>query len=233
MVNMATRQKARTTTLSKRKDTYHHGDLKRALIAAALELVTEQGPMGFTLSEAARRAGVSNAAPYRHFASREDLVATVAQQGFEELYDALVAVEATPDPVAHVVAMSDAYVRWAAAHSAHYQVMFGPEARRLGSGDWMTAEQRAFGVLVEAIKEGQGAGMIQSGDPLSVAGRAWALVHGVASLHVSGDFNALGIVEAVDHLATRAVAALLASPDVRRETVRRLPKRAPATQARR
>jgi hypothetical protein len=55
----------------------------------------------------------------------------------------------------------------------------------------------------------------------------------VASLHVSGDFNALGIVEAVDHLATRAVAALLASPDVRRETVRRLPKRAPATQARR
>jgi AcrR family transcriptional regulator len=226
---MQARREARTTTSVQQKDAYHHGDLKRALITAALQLVTEKGPKGFTLSEAARRAGVSNAAPYRHFASREDLLATIALQGFEDLRKALAAVETMPDPVARVVALGGVYVRWAVEHSAHYEVMFGKEARGFESGGWLAAAgHRAFDVLVEAIQEGQAAGIIRRGDPLSVAGPTWALMHGVASLQIGGDFRAVGIVEAVDDLATRAVAALLASPNIRREPVRRSTKRAPA-----
>src|ERR1700728_5351323 len=74
-----------------RRDSYHHGDLKRALTRAALSLVAEKGPKGFTLTEAARRAGVSAAAPYRHFADKAHLLATVAEQGFVDLHSALTA----------------------------------------------------------------------------------------------------------------------------------------------
>ena len=108
---MQARQKAGNTKPIQRKDAYHHGDLKRALIDAALQLVTEKGPKGFTLSEAARLAGVSNAAPYRHFAGREDLLATIAVQGFEDLYEALAAVDGMSDPVARVAALGGVYVR--------------------------------------------------------------------------------------------------------------------------
>src|ERR1700754_2465649 len=80
--------------LPERRDTYHHGDLKRALTDAALGLVTEKGPRGFTLREVARRAGVSAAAPYRHFADRSQLLAAVATQGFVQLHETLRATAA-------------------------------------------------------------------------------------------------------------------------------------------
>ncbi len=76
-----------------RRDSYHHGDLKRALTSAALSLVAEKGPKGFTLTEAARRAGVSAAAPYRHFADKAELLASVSEQGFLDLHAALSAVD--------------------------------------------------------------------------------------------------------------------------------------------
>ncbi|MET0702035.1 MAG: TetR/AcrR family transcriptional regulator, partial [Mycobacterium sp.] len=94
------------------RKSYHHGDLKRALTDAALSLVAEKGPKGFTLTEAARRAGVSAAAPYRHFADKADLLATVAEQGFVELHDALIAAtDLTTDPAAQVIALGRTYVR--------------------------------------------------------------------------------------------------------------------------
>ena len=94
VVNMLRKQSTAT-----RRDGYHHGDLKRALTHAALSLVAERGPKGFTLTEAARRAGVSAAAPYRHFSDKASLLATVAEQGFLELHTALTAAsEAATDP---------------------------------------------------------------------------------------------------------------------------------------
>src|SRR6476469_8276563 len=87
-----------TTSDEQKRDTYHHGDLKRALTEAALELVKEKGPKGFTLREVARRAGVSAAAPYRHFADKSQLLAAVATQGFVQLHEALdTTVAANPD----------------------------------------------------------------------------------------------------------------------------------------
>src|SRR6201996_5494872 len=101
-----------------RRDSYHHGDLKRALTSAALTLVAEKGPKGFTLTEAARRAGVSAAAPYRHFADKAELLAAVAEQGFRDLHTSL-AAEAPSSPSARVTALGRAYVRWAVAHPDH------------------------------------------------------------------------------------------------------------------
>src|SRR5271163_5310425 len=110
-------------TATPRRDSYHHGDLKRALTSAALSLVAEKGPKGFTLTEAARRAGVSAAAPYRHFADKAHLLATVAEQGFRELHTALTtAAEAAIDPTARLIGIGRAYVRWAVAHPDHYRV---------------------------------------------------------------------------------------------------------------
>src|SRR5271154_7296376 len=86
---MQTQRRRSTSSADKRRDTYHHGDLKRALTDAALALVREKGPKGFSLSEAARRAGVSVAAPYRHFADKAQLLAAVAEEGFIQLHEAL------------------------------------------------------------------------------------------------------------------------------------------------
>src|SRR3978361_2567018 len=101
------------STAKKPRATYHHGDLKRALTEAALALVAEKGPKGFTLSEAARRAGVSLAAPYRHFADKADLLASVAEQGFLELHQTITATDyGDVDPRAMVIDMGRRYVRW-------------------------------------------------------------------------------------------------------------------------
>src|ERR1700744_2064173 len=89
VVNMSAAKSSRSAEA--RRDSYHHGDLKRALTSAALSLVAERGPKGFSLTEAARRAGVSAAAPYRHFTDKAHLLATVAEQGFLDLPVALAA----------------------------------------------------------------------------------------------------------------------------------------------
>ena len=115
-------------TSAEQRDTYHHGDLKRALTEAALGLVTEKGPKGFTLREVARRAGVSAAAPYRHFPDKAQLLGAVATQGFVQLHEALTAATVEKaDLTRQVLDMGRAYVGWAVTHPDYYQVMFGSE----------------------------------------------------------------------------------------------------------
>ncbi len=183
VVNMA-----RKTTAA-RRDSYHHGDLKRALTSAALSLVAEKGPKGFTLTEAARRAGVSAAAPYRHFADKAELLASAAEQGFDDLHAALLAAaEGTSDPKARVVELGRAYVRWAVAHPDHYRVMFGSEISKADHPALGVAADRAFSDLLDAI-----AGLADGQDPRVVAAPLWSLVHGVASLAIGGELSAVGI----------------------------------------
>ena len=106
---------------------YHHGDLPATLADAALELVGEQGVNGFTVTEVARRVGVSSAAPYRHYASREHLLAAVALRGYRELGTAFEAAleSAGPRPADRLAACAGAYVRFAAEHPAMFEVLFG------------------------------------------------------------------------------------------------------------
>jgi AcrR family transcriptional regulator len=194
--------------MSGARKTYHHGDLKRALTAAALALVAEKGPKGFTLSEAARRAGVSVAAPYRHFADKADLLAAVAEQGFVELHDALSAARAsTTDLREQVTELGRAYVRWAVAHPDYYQVMFGGDLVKAEHPALQAAGAATFNELFDAIIRCQAAGMLPSRDPLEIAGPLWSLVHGIAALASAGDLKQVGIEEDPADIVARAVAA--------------------------
>lgn len=200
VVNMAV-QKARTT--------YHHGDLKNALTSAALSLVAEKGPKGFTLTEAARRAGVSAAAPYRHFADKASLLAAVAEQGFVELHaDLAEAAARVTDPKERVAELGRVYVRWAVAHPDHYQVMFGVESLKSEEPTVAAAGERAFGELLGAITACQQAGIAAGSDPLELAAPLWSLVHGIASLAIGGQLREVGVERAPEELVDGVVAQL-------------------------
>jgi AcrR family transcriptional regulator len=193
-----------------RRESYHHGDLKRALTSAALSLVAEKGPKGFTLTEAARRAGVSAAAPYRHFADKAELLATVAEQGFRELHaDLAAAADLVSDPRERVTELGRVYVRWAVAHPDHYQVMFGAESLKTEQPSVVAAGEQAFGDLLDAITKCQEAGMLGGQDPREVAAPLWSLVHGIASLAIGGHLHAVGIAQAPDELVAGVVAQLI------------------------
>lgn len=183
-------------TLSEQRDTYHHGDLKRALTEAALGLVSEKGPKGFTLREVARRAGVSAAAPYRRFADKADLLAAVATQGFVQLHETLTAVAAdTADLHARMVNMARAYVRWAVTHPDYYQAMFGAETDTSDHPELLTAGERPFADLLDAITQCQSAKILAKGDPLEIAGPTWSLLHGISTLSIGHDLSHGGIGE--------------------------------------
>ncbi len=193
-----------------RRGSYHHGDLKRALTSAALSLVAEKGPRGFTLTEAARRAGVSAAAPYRHFVDKAELLAAVAEQGFHNLHaDLTAAAESTPDPKKRVTELGRVYVRWAVAHPDHYQVMFGGDSLKARHASLGQAAGQAFGDLLNAITACQEAGIVAGGDPLEVAAPLWSLVHGIASLAIGGDLAAVGEERPPEDLVNVVVAQLL------------------------
>ncbi|MBD2775312.1 TetR/AcrR family transcriptional regulator [Iningainema tapete] len=179
--------------MTTQKDNYHHGDLRRALIDAAIELVAEKDVSSLSLREVARRVGVSHAAPYRHFADKDILLGAVAEEGFKELTSALnTAIEqALPHPLRRLEASGVAYVQYAIAHPSHYRVMFGSYR-----GEHMKATQpnpslvaageQTFMVLVNLIMEGQSAGMVRPGDAKELAWVAWSLVHGLAMLLIDG-----------------------------------------------
>ena len=125
---------------------YHHGNLKEALIRAALELIAQKGPAGFTFAEAARWAGVSPAAPYRHFRDRDELLADVARRGFEEFTAALERAwnGGAPEPFAAFERLGRAYLAFARAEPAYYSAMFeagiphdiSPEFAKQGAKLW-------------------------------------------------------------------------------------------------
>ena len=193
-----------------RRGAYHHGDLKRALTDAALELVQEKGPKGFTLREVARRAGVSAAAPYRHFADRAQLLAAVATQGFVQLHEALDAtVAANHDLAEQALAMGREYVRWAVTHPDYYQVMFGAELDKTGSPEVIAAGIRAFDDLLDTIVRCQQAGLLPAGDPRATAGPIWSLLHGISMLTIGSDLSHVGIDEQTEALTDRSLRQLM------------------------
>jgi AcrR family transcriptional regulator len=179
----ATRRRARRKTAPPRR-AYHHGDLRRALVDASLALLAEHGPQGLTLREAARRAGVSQAAPYRHFASKDALLAAIAEEGFRGLQKATAAAAARGhDPLERLIDACVAYVRFAVEHMAHYRVMFGPAVLDKSMYPGLrTSATGSFDALTNAIAECQRRGVLRAGDPRPMAMATWTLVHGLAAL---------------------------------------------------
>jgi AcrR family transcriptional regulator len=169
---------------------YHHGNLKEALIRAALELIAEKGPAGFTFAEAARWAGVSPAAPYRHFRDRDELLADVARRGFE-LFEAALAKswdDGRPDPLAAFDRLGKAYLAFARSEPAYYSAMFEAGVSHEADPNLRQASERAFGVLRNATEKLIDI-MPEKGRPpaLMMSLHIWALSHGVASLFGRGD----------------------------------------------
>jgi len=191
---------------------YHHGNLKEALIRAALELIAKKGPAGFTFAEAARWAGVSPAAPYRHFRDRDDLLADVARRGFEQFADALARAwdNGRPDPLAALDRLGKAYLAFARDEPAYYSAMFEAGIPPESSPELRDAGERAFGVLRTAT-EHLVATMPAAGRPpvLMMALHIWALSHGIASLFGRGDAARRALPMSADELLEAAVLVYL------------------------
>ncbi|MXQ14865.1 TetR family transcriptional regulator [Microvirga makkahensis] len=160
---------------------FHHGDLRHALIEATAELIERDGPASVSLREAARIAGVSHNAPYRHFPTREALLAAVAAHGFRQLRLAFEASAVTPEN--RMLALGQEYVRFALAHPGLFRLMFGSGLDRQSHPDLEQAAQDAFRVLQHATLD-RG-----SPSPRDAALGAWALVHGLSHLIVDNQLN--------------------------------------------
>ncbi len=188
---MATRG-ARKKTADKPR--YHHGDLRRALLDASLALISEEGFGALSLREVARRAGVTHAAPYRHFADKEALLAAVAEEGFRAMTERMkerMARETTP--MGRLAASGVAYVLYALEHPSHFRVMFGPHFTHPPEMASSDASVNAFQLLMDAISEAQRAGEVREGEPRVFALTCWSLVHGLSSLLVDRQLESKSI----------------------------------------
>ena len=169
---------------------YHHGNLKEALIRAALELIAQKGPAGFTFAEAARWAGVSPAAPYRHYRDRDELISDVAKQGFVRFEQALLRAwdDGRPKPSAAFDRMGKAYLHFARTEPAYYSAMFEAGIALDGNPELREAGDRAFNVLRQATETMIATMPAKNRPPvMMMALHIWALSHGVASLFGRGD----------------------------------------------
>ncbi len=193
-VTRARPRAVRRAAVEKKRGRYHHGDLRRALLDAALEVLAREGASALTLREVARRAGVTHAAPYRHFTDKQALLAAVAEEGFRMLASEMASGAAAhpADPGRGLQAIGTAYVRFATTQRAHFQVMFGNHV------DWTCKHPKleetadhAFGILISQVQACQAAGLVRAGDPLVAALCAWSMVHGLSELIANGQFSAL------------------------------------------
>jgi AcrR family transcriptional regulator len=181
------------------RERYHHGDLQRALIAATEAILIERGVEGFTLREAARRAGVSAAAPAHHFGSAAGLLTEVALLGFETLTRFLRdgMAEGGADPATRLQRQGVGYVRFARAHPARFLLMFRKDRLNWDDARLQAAGQAAFAELRDAVRAYRG---IAPGQPLDRAAlttvlAAWSTVHGFAHLALDGKFDGIGEAE--------------------------------------
>ncbi|MDA0229867.1 MAG: TetR/AcrR family transcriptional regulator [Proteobacteria bacterium] len=176
-----------------KKGAYHHGNLRRALLESALAMVEKEGPRGVSLRALARLAGVSPAAPYRHFAGKEGLLAAVAEDGFRALEEKMQVAsrENRGLALAEFRAIGFAYVHFAASNPSHFRVMFGPEVSDKSEHPSLSeAADRASQIIAGAIANCQRPGL-EGGDtdPQRLFISAWATFHGLATLIVDGQLK--------------------------------------------
>ncbi|WP_043649875.1 TetR/AcrR family transcriptional regulator [Chitinilyticum litopenaei] len=162
-------------------NSYHHGDLAAALLAATGELLAEKGVAGFSLRECARRAGVSHTAPAHHFGDTAGLLSAYAAAGFRALTDSLAPHAQNPDAGAALRAMGLAYVEFALAHPARYQLMFSSGVLRRDDAALAKAGQAAWACLASAVTAATGQPATQATD----TALAWSTVHGLADLLIN------------------------------------------------
>jgi AcrR family transcriptional regulator len=167
---------------------YHHGDLRAALVDTAIDLIAERGVRGFSLAEASRRLGVTVAAPYRHFADRDDLLAAVAGRAFGVFAAVLSAtLDEDATPAAQLAAMTGTYVRFAAQHRALFDVLFGAGIDKSRYPDLRAAAEPVMEMFMAPVR------ILCDGAPEAVDGLVMAVsanAHGHAALLLDGAFGA-------------------------------------------
>ncbi len=169
---------------------YHHGNLRQALVGATLKLLQERGPQGFTMAEAAKAAGVSPAAPYRHFSGKEDIIAECARQGFEIFADLMQFAyrKGAPSALASFEATGRAYLAFARKHPGHYIAMFESGLRINSDPSLAQASNRAMSVLSKATEELMAhLPPDRRPPPTMVTQHIWAMSHGVVELFARGE----------------------------------------------
>ncbi len=168
---------------------YHHGNLRAALVDAALELIAAKGPHGFTMAEAAKRADVSAAAPYRHFTGRDELIAELARQGFELFADLLghAYQDGQPSPLAAFESVGRAYLAFARKHPGHYVAMFESGVAPRATPALAAAADRANAVLIRAASDLSAHMPPERRPPPEMfAAHVTALSHGIVELYTRG-----------------------------------------------
>jgi AcrR family transcriptional regulator len=209
---MPARPRPRARRAPRGRPSYHHGNLHRALVDAATHLLDRRGIAGVTLRGAAREAGVSQAAPYRHFASKDALLAAVAGESFRALNDTLEAAAAgmAADPVRRLAVVAGAYLRFAVEHPARYRLMWSPTPSGRDHPGLHAAAGAAGGALLRLVQECGRDGHLGPGSEVEALFAIWALLHGVAALVVE-DQLPRGVRDAVppEALAGRAMEILL------------------------
>jgi AcrR family transcriptional regulator len=203
------RKKARDRTAPK-KASYHHGALRDALIRSAREILESEGYEALTLRAAARRAGVSQAAPYNHFADKAALLAAIAALGFKEFAAAMrKEMDAAVDPLARLNATGIAYVAFATSNPGLFKLMFGSSVHQTsGDADLDAARTSAYEVLRGAVHSAQSVPRDAMYDEIESL-RSWAFVHGLATMINEGTI-APGVYGA--NSARELAATLLGSP---------------------
>jgi len=197
----------------RRKAHYHHGELREALICATRQLVEERGAENFTLADACRVAGVTTAAPYRHFRSKQQILEEIASRGFEELQaKARAAVAAKGEGTLDaIVAMGQAYVAFAVEKTALFRLMFGQEPSLKKAEPVLGTGHACFAHLIDQVALYCKRSKIR-GDAQEIALRLWTFVHGAASLLIDQDYAAVAPQIDVDRLIAGATPGLLSRP---------------------
>ena len=199
----------------KRRTTYHHGRLREALLETAERMVDEEGAEAVTVREAARRAGVSPGAPFRHFATRTALLTGVAERAMQRFRDEIARSQesvAADDAPARLAALGRAYVRWALRHPERFRVISTRSQIDFDGSPTLRPDNDAVRALIQAIVvDGQRRGQFRAADPALVELAAKALSYGLARMAVDGHFPQWGVAAKSAEVAMHRVLDLFAA----------------------
>jgi AcrR family transcriptional regulator len=195
----------------RRKVGYHHGDLEGALIPAVRRLLERDGVGGFSIAEACKEIGVSTAAPYKHFADKQDILNHVAMSGFEDMKTEMeTAIAGHPDNATRrIAAMGKTYVAFALANPGTFKLMFGSNPHIKENETVQTTGQSCYDVLVREVARYLGS-TADAEDSRRLSVLLWTFVHGVASLSMDKDYSAAKMPVDTDQLIDVATERLLA-----------------------
>jgi AcrR family transcriptional regulator len=174
------------------KRTYHHGDLKNALIEAGIEVLAKEGVGSLSLRQVARKAGVSHAAPYAHFADKQALIAAISTEGYRALYDKLARVvqQHNGDPMRQLVEIAWAYAEFAVTDTDHFKITFsGVLEKEKDYPAFVEISKKSFDLVVEVVEACQAKGVLPDGPSDLIAVSLWGMLHGLMSLVLEGQVS--------------------------------------------